>query len=291
MAVVIIPNLAATPLIDAVSPNDYLLVGDQSDGGELKRVLIESLPGSSIGKLAIANYDWSTIPNKPLDLSPDKLAIANYDWSTIPNKPTVFPAVVDWANLLNKPSTFPSNPVLDFIKQSTKPLARVDGSALQIGDRWLNTTDLVQYIFNGTYWVSAEVFSAPSTSGGSGNVGSSGSNAAPYCGLGLRRNILLVSVTYLLRILRTNDSTNNWTIQANLFNTSGAGSNIGSPVNTFTDWSLPNSTGYTQRELLLNNTFVTAQNFYDIRFTYTKNGGPANFGWSYACLNYRLVSP
>lgn len=88
MAVVIIPNLGTVPLIDAISPTDYLLIGDQSDSGELKRVLIESLPNSSADKLAIANYSFNTIPDKPI---------------TYPNAP------ITWADLQGKPLVFPPN--------------------------------------------------------------------------------------------------------------------------------------------------------------------------------------
>lgn len=77
MAVVIIPNLGTTPLIDAVSPDDYILVGDASDGGELKRALIESLPDSSSGKLAIADYSYDTIPDKPSTFPADLIPFTN----------------------------------------------------------------------------------------------------------------------------------------------------------------------------------------------------------------------
>jgi len=40
---------------------------------------------------------------------------------------------------------------------STKPTIRVDGSALVIGDRWVNSSTGVEGFYNGTYWLSGLV--------------------------------------------------------------------------------------------------------------------------------------
>lgn len=174
--------------------------------------------------------------------------------------------------------------------RATKPLTRINGSALVADDRWHDTTTNTDWFWNGTYWASLEVFTAPSTLSGTSSQSATGGNAPPYCGLGLRQPILLVSVSYLVRILGTHDASNNWTIQANSFNGAGQTANVGSPINTFTTWSLANSSTWVQREVPLLNTYF-GTDFYDIRFTYTRNGTPANFAWSFAALNYRLVSP
>jgi hypothetical protein len=39
--------------------------------------------------------------------------------------------------------------------QTTKPITRVDGSALVVGDRWYKTNDGTEWFWNGTYWLSS----------------------------------------------------------------------------------------------------------------------------------------
>lgn len=101
--------------IDAIANGDFVLVGDASDNGKVK-------PGI-VGEI---------------DFAPSKLAIADYDWATIPNKPV---------NLGADPSV---------IKAPSKPLTRLDGSPLEFADKWRDTSTFNDGIFNGTDWVSQE---------------------------------------------------------------------------------------------------------------------------------------
>lgn len=43
-------------------------------------------------------------------------------------------------------------------RQSSKPTVRSDGSALQAGDRWLDTTERLWFYWNGTYWLSEQIY-------------------------------------------------------------------------------------------------------------------------------------
>ena len=56
-------------------------------------------------------------------------------------------------SLSNLPDGTLINGVANFYR-ATKPLTRVDGSALVIGDRWVNPSTGVEGFWNGTYWVS-----------------------------------------------------------------------------------------------------------------------------------------
>ena len=58
------------------------------------------------------------------------------------------------------------------IISATKPTVRVDGSALVVGDRWVNTTDFVNCFWNGTFWLGTAIIS-------SSNTITATSNAAP----------------------------------------------------------------------------------------------------------------
>jgi hypothetical protein len=61
---------------------------------------------------------------------------------------------------LNSPlqNGFVINGVANFYT-STKPTTRVDGSALVIGDLWVNPSTQTQWQWNGTYWLSALMIS------------------------------------------------------------------------------------------------------------------------------------
>lgn len=53
----------------------------------------------------------------------------------------------------------------DYIKASTKPSQRPDATALQIGDRWLNLGNLIEYVWSGSQWLSAVIFTVSSGHG------------------------------------------------------------------------------------------------------------------------------
>lgn len=46
-------------------------------------------------------------------------------------------------------------------RQAAKPTTRSDSSALVSGDRWLDTTELSWWIWNGSHWLSEQIYSAP----------------------------------------------------------------------------------------------------------------------------------
>lgn len=47
-------------------------------------------------------------------------------------------------------------------RQSTKPTTRPDGTALQSGDRWWDTSDQLWFFWNGAYWLTEQIFHATS---------------------------------------------------------------------------------------------------------------------------------
>lgn len=42
--------------------------------------------------------------------------------------------------------------------RSTKPATRVDGSALAVNDKWYDTTNRLDWYWNGTYWLSSRMY-------------------------------------------------------------------------------------------------------------------------------------
>lgn len=65
MQVISIQNIQDRPIIDAIAPQDFLLIGDASDGNQVKRVLISEFitddNRADDDKLAIADYSFNTI--------------------------------------------------------------------------------------------------------------------------------------------------------------------------------------------------------------------------------------
>jgi len=84
MQVISIQNIQDRPIIDAIAPQDFLLIGDASDGNQVKRVLVSEFIADD-----------------------DKLAIADYSFNTIPGKPTTYPhGVINWGEVQGKPTVF-----------------------------------------------------------------------------------------------------------------------------------------------------------------------------------------
>lgn len=60
MQVISIQNIQDRPIIDAIAPQDFLLIGDASDASQVKRVLVSSLTA----------YLISQLPDSPIDPEP-----------------------------------------------------------------------------------------------------------------------------------------------------------------------------------------------------------------------------
>ena len=64
------------------------------------------------------------------------------------------------ATIRKNPNTIPNGVLIGGVANfftSTKPIARVDGTALVVGDLWVNASTGVQGFWNGTYWLSSEL--------------------------------------------------------------------------------------------------------------------------------------
>jgi hypothetical protein len=102
----------------------------------------------------------------------------------------------------------------------TKPITRVDGSALVVGDLWFNPSTQVQAAWNGTYWLTTQRFTsfAGTTPGGltaalSNQVGSFTSSQLNN-GLFIWRHIVSGAVANVPQ-----DVSNYWTFNIRLNNT------------------------------------------------------------------------
>ena len=179
------------------------------------------------------------------------------------------------------------NNVFQFV-QTTKPTERSAGVALVAGDRWYKNDDQTEWSWNGTYWVS----NLQSASYSGVNIGSTGGNQGPYCFLAnTTYSLMLDSVVFKVRTSPPSNATDNWTVQPQVLrnNPNDTTSNIGGTYNSFTDWGLTTFPNWSTRSMSLLNTLIIAPTFYDVRFSYTKNGAAGALNIAWATLYYRLV--
>lgn len=100
-------------------------------------------------------------------------------------------------------------PALGTIDQqagSSKPTLRTTGAALQIGDRWLDTSERSWYFWNGNYWLSEQIFLI--------SLGWTGSSVATGVGMlafNPAANLWLIDWRFSALLNGPNDSTNYWT--------------------------------------------------------------------------------
>lgn len=167
---------------------------------------------------------------------------------------------------------------------SVKPTARSTGAALQVGDRWLDTSDRLWWWWDGSYWLSEEIFLA-----------STGvTTASVSTGLGLLSvnpsyNLYLLNFSVSTRVNTTGnalDSTNYWTISLMRMTTSAESSELD---------SIANSYPLGQRTRLFStlnlHRDITALSILGFQFQLVPTNAPTSLVRPSATLRYRLVKP
>lgn len=177
--------------IDAIATGDFFLVGDASDGGKVKPAIIDGLDLAP-NKLAIADYDWETIPNKPLSFTP---SIHGHAISEIDGLQAELDALESSSEIIKLP---------------TPPAQRANGQPLQIYDLWLNTLSGEIAFWNGVLWLSIELYVYAAT--GRGGVSN---NANYWCPVdlpvgadGREKKFFIESVSYRLGVAGTVNNDN-----------------------------------------------------------------------------------
>lgn len=147
------------------------------------------------------------------------------------------------------------------------------------GDRFYRTDENIEYIYNGTNWLSVHVEV--------GHISLQGSLAA-FTAAGTLFGPKPAKDIYIIEILisvfpgGTNDSSNYWTITPQSFNGSAAATNIGSAVNTSGD----GTGGWVPKHITVGGLIAAAAE--GIQLVYAKVGAPTSI-FITSSYRYRLV--
>jgi hypothetical protein len=156
---------------------------------------------------------------------------------------------------------------------STKPTTRLNLSPLVIGDRWWDTTNRIDWSWDGTYWCTQ-----PYYAGLGGVVGATNAFFQSIPVTYLVNNDASpnsnIKINYIK--VRTNtsggavDGTNFWTIQAQWQSTVGSNTNLGSAY----VYNNPAANG--QYQVLLADSVIAAANLSTVFLNVTKTLAPGN---------------
>ena len=102
---------------------------------------------------------------------------------------------------------------LSQIVSTTKPVTRVDGSALAVGDRWYKDDEGSEWFWNGTYWLSQNLLTTDSYFNSS-IVAPQTAFEVNHCAIpSFDANIFLENIVFATRIDgAVNDGSNYWNI-------------------------------------------------------------------------------
>jgi len=150
MTVVIIPSLDTAPIIDAVANNDFLLIGDASDTGKIKRVLIESLPAPPTGYQLLStipeiDFYRQTTANKSYISDP---ACGDYCYLYLPKGPTLG----DWITVSS------ANPLIQIHayeagQEKINYTNNISANPTLYSNLGVNKFASLSMIFNGSHWI------------------------------------------------------------------------------------------------------------------------------------------
>lgn len=181
-----------------------------------------------------------------------------------------------------------SAPYIDLgqIINASKPTARVDGSALVVGDRWVNSATGEQWFWNGTYWLSHVMTNVLRPSGIT-------DNANLTIPLIPSRQLFLRNVVFGASIPPTSlDASNFWTIT---FATTFSG-DWTSQVSTSVVYN-NSSQAINNRPFLINANLNFATSLGSLsqypdtyRISFVKTGNPSSISvWSMYALYYHFI--
>ncbi len=117
----------------------------------------------------------------------------------------------------------------EFLVQDATPATRNDGTALVADDCWLETDTNIRWLWNGTYWLSEQLFSEGVS------VDAQAAGRTDYFQMepfqDVQYNIFVVSVTSALYVATTNSATDYWLIILNRLSAAAAATQVGT-INT-----------------------------------------------------------
>lgn len=175
---------------------------------------------------------------------------------------------------------------VDTQRGSTKPTQRSDGTSLQSGDRWWDTTDLRWWFWNGAYWLSEETFVFHHVLTGviSANLTTGGVVVNPS-----GNDLFLVNFAASLSpAVGTFDGSNKWDLNLRRLNSSNAAA---------VESTISLNSGSGGNRVHLQNTLnahkdVSALDILAYQVNWVRTGTPGNLGADSSLrLSYRFAKP
>jgi hypothetical protein len=164
--------------------------------------------------------------------------------------------------IINPTSNLPDGALINGVAnfyRATKPLTRVDGSALAIGDRWINPSTGVEGFWNGTYWLGT-------LQGLSGITRINGStSSATYIAFSQSFNIVPAKKFLIQKVgfaCSGSDATSNYTIRIRLDNVMVVQNFLGVQIdefNSFLDTYLVTTNNARRQRFIDTNIYVDAE--------------------------------
>lgn len=186
----------------------------------------------------------------------------------------------------NSPLILPNNSRINGIEhfyQTTKPVTRIEGSPLVVGDIWYSANTLIEFVFNGTYWVTKNLLMVDASIINVSTANTPFSNVLIGSVNPIFSGIFISHINYHYRI-GINDANNYWVFRI------GLGSVGGNPTAILFEGSTSTSstnTIFATNEINSFYPLTTQRNF--VIASGSKVGSPSNLSvWS-NCF-YRLVS-
>lgn len=181
------------------------------------------------------------------------------------------------------------NGVANFYR-TTKPLTRVDGSSLVVGDVWVNPSDYSQWFWNGTYWLGNPILSAI---GQGVNTTASPINISSNIPPSIKYNLFIESCHWTGKTGSSNSPSNFRFLNLTSFNNNGANSTL---LNNFANTSTFSAGTYFALNISLNYLITTDSSTYNnaastISGVYVQDvasGAPGNI-YSSIALIYRYA--
>lgn len=168
-------------------------------------------------------------------------------------------------------------------RQSSKPTTRRDGSPLVIDDLWYATIDHAWFYWSGSYWLSCQLFSAFTSTGGSASL-------SLGCVAAVAPQIFLENMLFSALFSGPQNTVDFWriTLERQTLNSSVASTVAFNDVNYYSQ-----STGDNQHKNVVIalgiHQDLTALNCAGYRFGIYKNSAAGTLGGAVISLRYRIA--
>ena len=187
---------------------------------------------------------------------------------------------------LKKLATVGTNPIIQNgfyqFAQNTKPTQRAAGVPLVAGDRWFNTSNGTEWFWNGTYWLSQNLYKLRAWTGSAGATGTVHSltdSPVDVANVFFEKNIISSAL-----MVSPQDSSNYWEYYWNTYSTPDL-AGVGYTTSNLIANGTTNNTIFS----VTINTAVFSFLFADGVFA--KVGSPGSIRRTSMSLTYRIIAP